>query len=323
MATSGTIGTTVINTAKMLEKALRRAGLPPQAVTPETVETASDSLFMLLMSLTNRGLNLWCIDKQFIPLTVGQALYNLPVGTLSVLNLLQATPSRADYVVSTNTATSTSDVALVRYGIKFSTQPDVPCAFEHSQDGITWTVLNTITVADLHPTGMYNWFDCDPQINAMYFRVNGLVAGVVSDIYLSTNNREIVVAQFNRDDYANQPNKNFQSSSVTNFYFEKLVNPKITVWPVPNDDVRHLVLFRHRQVEDVGSLTQTLEIPSRWIEAITWQLCVRLCFELPGIDQARRGEVTQMATAMMAEVESGETDSAPLYYQPNVGVYTR
>lgn len=327
MATSGTIGTTVINTAKMLEKALRRAGLSPQAVTPETVETAKDSLFMLLMSMTNRGLNLWCIDKKIIPLNHGQATYDLPPGTLSVLNLLQATPSRADYTLNTTatdvTATCVESVNLARFGVKFVTNPTAAFTFESSTDGLTWEVLTTVAVTDLQDTGYYTWVDLNIQPNAAYFRINGLVGGLFSDLYLSVNNREVVIAPFNRDDYANQPNKTFMSSSVTNYYFEKLVEPLLTVWPVPNDDSRHLILFRHRQMQDVGTLTDTLELPSRWIEAITWQLCLRLAFELPGIDPSRRQEVMQMANAMTAEVESGETDNAPLYYQPNIRVYNQ
>jgi hypothetical protein len=149
------------------------------------------------------------------------------------------------------------------------------------------------------------------------------VTGTVTDLFLSTNNREIVTSPFNRDDYANQPNKNSQSGTVTNYYFEKLVDPQVTVWPVPIADTNQLVLFRHRQLQDIGTLTDTLELPARWLESITWQLAVRLSFELPGIDPARRAEVVQMAGTMVAEVETGENDDAPIYFQPNIGVYTR
>jgi len=94
MATSGTVGNTVINTAKLLEKAIRRCGLSPQALTPETVETAREDLFMLLLSLSNRGLNLWCIDKKLLALNVGQGTYTLPVGTQSILNAMISTHTR-------------------------------------------------------------------------------------------------------------------------------------------------------------------------------------------------------------------------------------
>jgi hypothetical protein len=131
------------------------------------------------------------------------------------------------------------------------------------------------------------------------------------------------MSQFNRDDYANQPNKTTQSETSTNFYFEKLVNPQATVWPVPKDDTRHFVLFRYRQIQDVGSLTNELELPSRWAESITWHWSLRLAFEIPEVTPDRRKEVQAMAASMVIEVEAGETDSAPTYFAPRIGVYTR
>lgn len=319
MPTSGTIGTTTINTAKLLEKAMRRCGLSPQALTPETVDIAKEDLYMLLLSMTNRGLNLWCIDKKLMALNVGQASYPLPVGTLSILNLLQATPTRPDYVLTGNEAVLTDITSITRFGVKFSIDPVTSFDFQYSDDGVAWTTLNTVLNTDLI-AGQYNWFDLPRNVSAGRFRVSD---GTISDLYLSSNNREIVIAPFNRDDYANQPNKNSTSATVTNYYFEKLIDPQVTVWPIPTDNTNHLVLFRHRQLQDIGTLTETIEIPARWLESITWQLSVRLAFELPGIDPARRAEVIQMAGTMTTEVESGETDNAPVYFQPNISVYTR
>jgi hypothetical protein len=146
--------------------------------------------------------------------------------------------------------------------------------------------------------------------------------GVLQDTILSSNNREIVISPFNRDDYSNQPDKTFQSGFVTNYYFEKLVDPSITLWPVPSDDSRCLVLYRYRQIQDVGALTQEIELPSRWYEAISWHWAARLAFEFPGVDAARRAEVIQMASGMTLEVEGGETDNAPVFFAPRILVYT-
>lgn len=158
MATSGTVGQTVIPVSRLLEKAIRRCGLSPASLTAETVSNALETMFMFTMSLTNRGLNLWCIEQAEIPLVAGQAAYVLPAGTLDVLNVLLMVPAG---------------------------------------DG------------------------------------NGY--------------RDIPITQFNRDEYAVQPNKNFQSSQPTNYWFEKLVTPRLTLWPVPSDATRKLRIFVHRQ----------------------------------------------------------------------------
>lgn len=325
MTTSGTVGQTVIQTNKVLEKAVRRCGLLPAVLTPEYVASSNESLFMLLLSLANRGLNLWCIEKSLMGMTVGQVTYDLPVGTLDVLNVLHATPSRltgTDSSASTwyKTALTTANT-VTRYGVKFSTLPTGSFQFQVSNDDTNWTTVQTVT--EFPSAGVWGWYDVDPKISGIYFRVYSATLGVVEDLYLAENVREIVVSQFNRDDYANQPNKTFSSNMVTNFYFQKLIDPLITVWPVPSDDSRHLVVFRHRQVQDVGTLTEELEIPSRWIEAITWHLSARLAFELPGVEPTRRQEVVAMANTMTIEVEAGETDAAPIYFAPNIRGYTR
>lgn len=235
MTTSGTIGGTTINVTRLIEKALRRCGLSPTSNTQETMETAREDLFMLLMSLSNRGLNLWCIDRQEIPLVEGQATYVLPVGTLEVLNLNLAT--------------------------------------------VTDEELGTV--------------------------------------------RELVLMPINRDDYTALPNKQMASSTPTTFWFEKLREPQITLWPVPTDDTRYLVLYRYRQIQDIGDFTNEIEIPTRWLEAICWHLALRLAFELPNVTAERLTLIQQMAQSMTLEVEGGENDSMPLYITPQVIQYTR
>lgn len=326
MATSGTIGNTVINTAKLLEKAIRRCGMSPQALTPEIVATAQEDMFMFLMGMSNRGLNLWCIDRQLMPVVLGKKTYVLPVGTTDVLNLLFCTPTRASYTLTIGATDATaanadSAFSVVRYGVKFSTLPTTSFLFEKSDDGVVWSTVATVT--DLPVAGEYGWYDVDPKLTAKYFRVSSPTLGTVTDLFLCSGVRELVVTPFNRDDYAAQPNKDSTSNVSLNYWFEKLVAPQLTLWPVPSDETCHLSLFRYRQIQDIGSLTQEIELPMRWYEAITWHLAARLAFEVPGVEPARRGEVVQMANSMTIEVEGGETDSAPTYFAPNIRCYTR
>ena len=327
MATSGTIGTTVISTAKLIEKAFRRIGLGPQLVTPEYAENAREDLFMLIMSLSNRGLNLWCIDQQTIPLVTGQKTYVLPPGTLDVLNLLQVRPFRLDYQedygVNEITVDFLDDTKVNFAGFKFDTLPTQPITIQSSDDGLVWTTLAIVAVADLSDLNTYTWVPLPLTTVAKHYRATSLDIGDPVDFFLSSTQREIPLTPFNRDDYASQPDKNFLSLTQTNYFFEKLVDPQITLWPVPENDSTYLHLFRYRQIQDVGSLTDQLEIPSRWYEAICWHLSARLAFELPEVDPARRQEVVQMANSMVIEVESGETDSSPTFFAPNIRCYTR
>lgn len=327
MATSGTIGNTRFNTAKMLEKAIRRIGLAPQVLTPEIVETAKEDLFLLIMGMIDRGLNLWLIDDQIISLETYKKLYVLPEGTLDVLNLIYATPYRLDYQetydANDTTVVFDSPTPVVSLGMMFSTLPTAPVEFQASQDGVTWYTVKTIAVSELPAADRYGWYKFETTPYASRYRAHSTDLGVMEDFFLASTIREINITPFNRDDYASQPNKDFASLTVTNYYFEKLIDPQITLWPVPATDQSYLHLYRYRQVQDVGSLTNEIEIPARWYDAITWELAARMAFEIPNVDPARRAEVVQMAEAMTKQTEAGETDSAPTYLYPNIRGYTR
>ena len=131
------------------------------------------------------------------------------------------------------------------------------------------------------------------------------------------------MTQFNRMEYAQQVNKTYQQRPCTNFYFEKTIEPTITLWPTPTNDYDQLSVWRHRFVQDVGSLTQQIEVPQQWVEAVIWMLAARLAYELPGVDPGRRTEVVQASVRFLMDAELGETDNAPVYFVPGIGVYTR
>lgn len=300
-----TIGQTRFTVATVIEKSIRRCGLPPSSITPETISTAREDLFMLLMSLSSRGLNLWCIDQQYITLQAGKATYQLPAGTLDILNLNQSRP----------TIVTTGEVAWV--AVRFDTLP-LTATFDllGSDDGFaTSDVVQTLDTP--LTAGLLQWYRIDPIANYVEYDVVG-----ADELRLASEVSDIEMSPFNRDDYANQPGKSFQSDSVTNYWFEKLITPRVTAWPVPNSDTNFLTLFRYRQIEDISDLRNDFEIPSRWYEAICWHLALRLCFELPGVQPERMAAVKEMAGGMTLETEATETDSAPIRIRPNIGVYT-
>lgn len=339
MATSGTIGLTRISTAKLLEKAIRRVGLNPASLTAETVTTAQEDLFMLLLSLSNKGLNLWTVDHQIIALVPNQATYNLPVGTQDILNAVISTPSEVTGVTlssSLNTvidATFTSDTQKVtRFGVRFTEAISSISVASYASDLVTLLGTQTFTQSSgVMAVDQLYWYDLNPATEGKLLRFTLTTVldpltlpGVIFDtLEFDQGCSSIPITPFNRDDYTNQPRKTFTSPTITNYWFEKLVTPRVTFWPVPNSETKCVEIWRYRQVQDVGDLTEELEIPARWYEAITWHLALRLAFELPGIDPGRLQAVQQMAQGMVIEVEAGETDNAPTYFAPRIGVYTR
>lgn len=328
MTTSGTIGATVIETRKVLEHAIRRVGIPAAGQTPEIVQIALDNLFLLLLNLSSKGLNLWAVDKQIVPIVAGQLKYVMPAGTIDVLNMSYA---RNTYITGINTTTPTdytvtlpSATVVQRVGFNLSVLPLGNLSVQNSNDGVTWSSVSTILQSSLPVAGAEAYYDIDIQTSGVYWRLYASGLAFTATLFeLITGVSELPITQMNRDDYSALPNKFSTGSIAVNYYFEKLVNPQVNLWPVPNDSTAQLVVWRHRQPQDVGSLGQTLEIPNRWFETIIWNLSARLCFEIPQIPAEKVTQVLTENAKYQDITENGENDGAPIYFVSNISGYTR
>lgn len=80
-----------------------------------------------------------------------------------------------------------------------------------------------------------------------------------------------------RSEYATYPTKSLQAFP-TIFWFDRLISPTITLWPVPDGNGPYtLYYYRVRQVQDANYINgQNIEIPYLWLDAFTAGLAYRL-----------------------------------------------
>ncbi len=330
MATSGTTAQTVISTAKLLEHAWRRCKLSPTTQTPEQVRVALESLHTLINYLANRGINLWTVTSHYLSLTEGKQTYQLPPGTLSLLNVVHHIPSIASDGVITVGGTLDYQVELpesvtvTHLSLKLDNAPNGPLSFEYSDDGVTWEVFKTMTVAEA-PLSL-TWYALDPRLTGSFFKVTdtGLAPNLsVNQFSLAQGTSELTMTPFNRDQYVQQPRKALSSGPCTNYFFERLLEPQVSCWPVPNSDLSFLNVWVHQEVQDVGSLSQELAVPSRWMEAIITHWALRIALETPTVDDARISLLKGLADEMVLTSELDETDHSPIQIYPRIRQYTR
>lgn len=328
MSTSGTVGQTTLDTATLLEHVFRRLKIHPSKQTPEKIEIAKNTLFLLLSSLSNSGLNLWAIARSFIGVEAAKAVYTLPVGTIDILNVLWSTPTRETGTDASNstsiTTTLASDATIVRIGVQCSsvTASDMLTLAYSSDSGSTWTTITSETKTDWAADTWY-WFEVDPAITSDYFKASFGSSATFSEFYLASSVRDLPIVPFNRDTWMVLPNKHQQGTLPTNYYSERLLSPQISLWPVPNAIYGHVTLIAQREIQDVGTLTQSLEVPKRWLNAIIWQTAATAGFELEDVDLQVLQLVAVQAKEAMIQAGVGETDGAPLYISPDIARYTR
>jgi hypothetical protein len=198
-------------------------------------------------------------------------------------------------------------------------------ALEYSTDNSTWTMLDdlgAIVVSD----NEWVWTDIDPGQSVGYYRIRAYNNATLAlrELYFGNNSREIQMSRLNRDDYTNLPNKNFTANQPFQFWFDRTIpQPTVYLWPTPSDPFVQMTVWYQRQIMDVGALTNELEVPQRWYEAVVMMLAHRMSLELPQVGMDRVGYLEKMAEKYLFEAEQEERDKSPIYFAPNISVYTR
>jgi len=350
MAYSGTVSNTVVNVQKLIDHGARRAGKLAEELTVEQVNAARESLYFVLSELVNTGINYWCVDKKVIGLQANKQVYDMPVGFNDVLNALYRKMNRPSGAYSSSsgiainafdgnvdtvcTQTSANGNISIYYsspvyvgsiGVLPGVSGSLTVVFEYSTDGITWQTLYS-PGQETWVNNEWLWYDIETGQNCQYYRMRAINGGtlVVRELFFGNNSTEITMARLNRDDYTNLPNKNFTANQPFQFWLTRtLPLSQMNLWPVPSDSFVQVVVWYSRQVMDVGALTDELEIPQRWYMAILNMLAHQMALELPAIDPSRIQYLAALAEKSFNLAEQEERDKSPIYFAPNIAVYSR
>jgi hypothetical protein len=356
MAYSGTIGQTVIQVQTLIDHGARRCGKLAEELTSEQQLSARESLYFLLSNLANIGIQYWAIDKKVFGLKADQYIYSLPVGAVDILNALyrtmnRPTPNSAGAYLNSSGVTanafdsevdtictqsaingyiginygSNNPIYIGSIGILPGTSGTFNVVLEYSSDGVTWKTLydpGTTTWVD----NEWLWYDIDPGQSVQYYRIKENGGNTLScrEVYFGNNSREVMMSRLNRDDYTNLPNKNFTGNQPYQFWFDRtLPRQSIYLWPTPSDPFVQMTVWYSRQIMDVGSLSGELEIPQRWYEAVQMMLAHRMSLELPNVQMDRIQYLEVQSEKFLTLAESEERDRSPIFFAPNISVYSR
>lgn len=357
MTTSGTVGHTVLYVDDLITAAIRRCGISPGLQTAETSQIGRQCLYLFFSHLSSRGIQLWTIDRVIFGSQPNQLAYPLPFGTIDTLNGLWRTPTRATPTTATSSSGGTADFSddldtsttctqtladgniaydlgsattVVSFGYLPYADATMNLVLESSSDNATWTsrlALGSIAMT----ANTWVWRDMWRPGTAQYWRVRETGGGTINaaEVYLASGYTSIPMARLNRDDYANLPNQTQTAGTVTQFYLDSSY-PELQVLanPVPNDAFHQMVMWRYRQIEDIGSMTNTVEAPQRWTEAIIANLAAMMSIQLDSVeglqvDPSRITGLDAQAKQRTKEVEAQERDNSPIYFVAGIGPYTR
>jgi hypothetical protein len=335
MATSGTVGQTPINVTTLIEHAYRRCGKLASTISSELQLSARENLYFLLSDLANRGLSLWCLQKQVMGVQANQIQFPLQIGTVDVMTTLYRTKTDVTGDTITGTGWQGLDLgvggerAVYNAAITFTGATTPTLVLEGSSDAITWVQQAAF------PSGVSvaaNTWICADAENAQavrYWRARDTSGTLpaVGELTFSVDPYEIPMSKLSNDEYAALPNKTFTvptGSKSLQFWFDKQTSPRLWIWPGSQGSSDQIVVWAQRHIQDVGALTNTLDVPQRWLESIILLLACRCAVELPAgeLPQGRLEYLEAKSAEHLAQAEDGESDGSPIRLAPNIGAYT-
>jgi hypothetical protein len=222
-----------------------------------------------------------------------------------------------------------ANAQAVIYGILPNVSQTWSYTWQASNDGVTWTVLATVNNQAV-VQNQWIWLDIQgvPESGFLYYRISaGLTTTLdIVELVFETTPSEIPVAKINMDDYANLPDKFFPGRPVQMWFDKQLQQPQVTVWPAPQLQFtfNQFVLYVSRYIQDVGpDLTVSIEVPQRWLLAITTELARNLAMEIPEVKPEVLAFLGPEADKQLARAWASESDGAPTWLQPRIWNYTR
>ena len=145
---------------------------------------------------------------------------------------------------------------------------------------------------------------------------------MVLDAYTTTSGGiDRVIMPISRTEYASYPNKT-QQGFPTSYWFDRLVSPTITLWPVPDgSSATILKYYRVRQIQDANLQNgENAEIPYRWLEAFADGLTYRLArIWAPQMAQLLKGQADESYQIAATQ----DVEDVPTYISPMIGGYFR
>ncbi len=201
----------------------------PTALTQSHFESGRMASNMVLSEASARGVNLWQVDLQCVPLVQGCSTYQVPTNTITIL----------DVYITQNTGTAGQDR---------------------------------------------------------------------------------IILPISRTEYASYPNKQ-QQGFPTTFWFDRLLQPTLTLWPVPDATATTLKYYRLRQTQDTALQGAAVpEIPVYWWSWFTKAVAVELALAWAPTQVPVLKPLADEAYNFAA---SQNTEQSNMYVSPQISGYYR
>lgn len=304
MPTSGTSSFN-LDLNNLVEEAFERCG--KELRTGYDWRTARRSLNLLTIEWANRGVNLWTMEQNQIPLVTGQAIYPVPVDTIQILDtVIRQQPGTLNQIdINISNIAEPTYVSIpnkltqgrpIQYW--FNRQSGLENATTVTLNGgisATDTTITLSSVAGLPVAGFIK-----------------IGSETISYPNIDTANNQLI-------NCARGQNNTTAAAHLTGAAITVQNLPCINIWPTPNapGDQYTFVYWRLRRIQDGGADgTVIQDIPFRLLPCMVAGLAYYMGMKLPDMDPSRIGMLKAEYEEQWTLASSEDRETAPLRIVP-------
>jgi hypothetical protein len=169
------------------------------------------------------------------------------------------------------------------------------------------TVILATLAKQLYPAGIAQWFSITIPANVTYIQIQetGGATLDIQELYFVNNETDIVMSNISYYEYQTMPVKSTQSRPTCYNLNRQFDNPQLILWPTPNPSYTLLYYSYTKMIQDISSLSQTIQIPARFYTALIWGLSYRLAVKYrPDLVQGLKSEYEEAFN--VAAIEDSE-----------------
>lgn len=195
-----------------------------------------------------------------------------------------------------------------------------------SDGSLHWTTIATIPTSTTLTITTGPTYACSADAYVFTFtnRINKPLrindARIVSgyDSGSSSTESQVVMTLIPYQDYHQLPDNTTLGVPIQATYMPSRLNGVLEVWPRPSDCSQRVEFTYERIIEDMNSAADDFDFPAEWLEAITFNLAMRLGPSF-GKDQKIMQTIGPMAQQFLEDLKNWDSEITSVSITPDLG----
>lgn len=276
-------------------------------------ELAARTLNAMIKAWQGRGINLFSQTEATVFLEKGKFKYSLNSATATG----DEAANESEVVETTTTAAASAGASTIDVTTATGMAASDIIGIVLDDGTMDWDTIQSISSLEITLTGTLT--SAAASGNRVYNYTNQLAKPMdITDIRLRNDgDTDRTIERVSREEYFSMSDKDSQGKPTMFYYDRQHTTGELYVWPTPDSVNDRLKITYTRTLEDFDAASDNPDLPQEWIEAMKYQLAVRLAPAF-GKDQ-KLASLGPLASSMLETMLEWDNEHADLSVIPDTG----